>query len=153
MKLGIWLLILGVAMLSRAADAQPSAGLQLEDRSWRILAYRNGDSLVSPEVSTLEMRTPTPGREIKLTAPSVVFEKGHVSGSTACGALIGTYELSKVRLTISAGWFLAGWCPPHLEDSNKAFLKDLDRVTSYDGYTELVMLRDSGGHILFVMAP
>jgi hypothetical protein len=108
----------------------------LENRTWSIDQYWDGNSLVAPRVEAI-----------------VAFMSGGVDGSPGCGALEGQYKLSEAHLTAHVSWVLTGFCPPAHEPQNEYVAKALsgERLVEHDG--DRIILRDEQGAVRVVLKP
>jgi len=74
----------------------------IENRRWRIAKYRGDESQQGDDEGLLDATEPA----------EITFLHGRVEGSPGCGAWEGTYKISRDRVTVQAGWVLAGFCYP-----------------------------------------
>jgi heat shock protein HslJ len=116
---------------------------RIENRRWRIAKYR-GDGTQKGDEQGLINAAKT---------AEITFAKGRIHGSPTCGALVGTYRLSGVQLTIQADFILGGFCPPEELAQNQliltAFKGDL-RIEEKDDH---VLLRDTNGKARVLLVP
>ena len=114
----------------------------IENRRWRIAKYR-GDRTQKGNEGLLDATEPA----------EITFLHGRVEGSPECGAWEGIYEVSDDRVTVQAGWVLAGFCYPAglaqdgpVEDAFKGELQ-------IEGQGDHIVLRDMTGKARILLVP
>lgn len=96
--------------IASSAHAQPGDALQ--STAWTIVAYAGDDGAVHRLADDLPSLTGRPMTARRLRASGYVsFSDGALSGSPACGGLVGRYAIDGYNIHIEAGSVLAGWCP------------------------------------------
>lgn len=115
----------------------------IENRRWRIAKYRGDGTQKGDEQGLIDAAK----------TAEIRFAKGRIHGSPTCGALIGTYGLSGVQLTIQAYFVLAGLCP--LEDlaQNQLILTAFRGDLRIEGKDDDILLRDTSGKARVFLVP
>jgi len=115
----------------------------IENRRWRIAKYRGAGTQQSDAEGLADATEPA----------EITFLHGRVQGSPGCGAWEGAYKVSGDRVTVQAGWVLAGFCYPagfaqdHLvEDAFKGELRIEEKG-------DQIILRDLTGKARILLAP
>jgi heat shock protein HslJ len=115
----------------------------IENRRWSIAKYRGDGTQKSDEQGLIDAAK----------TAEITFAMGRIHGSPTCGALVGTYRLSGVELTIQADFILNGFCPPEELAQNQlvltAFKGDL-RIEQKDDH---ILLRDTSGKARVLLVP
>jgi heat shock protein HslJ len=115
----------------------------IENRRWRISKYRGDGSQRGDEDGLVDA---TESAEITLL-------HGRVEGSPGCGGWVGIYKVSGDRVTVQAGWVLAGFCYPagfaEGRLAEAAFKGELRMETNGDH----VLLRDGNGNARILLVP
>lgn len=115
----------------------------IENRRWRIAKYRGDGTQQSDEAGLIDATEPA----------EITFLHGRVEGSTGCGAWEGTYKVSGDRVTVQAGWLLAGFCYPagFAQDRlvEAAFKGEL-RIEQKDDH---ILLRDIAAKARILLVP
>ncbi|AZI44132.1 META domain-containing protein [Deinococcus psychrotolerans] len=81
-------------------------------------------------------------------------EDGHVSGTTGCNSLMGTYNVMDGQLTFGPLATTRRACTdPALAEQEQTFLKDLSEVTGYQVAGSMLKLTTTSGKVLTLARP
>jgi heat shock protein HslJ len=115
----------------------------VENRRWRIAKYRGNGTQKGDEQGLIDAAK----------TAEITFAKGRIQGSPTCGALVGTYRLSGVQLTIQADFILNGFCPPEELVRNQLILTALKGDLRIQEKDDHILLRDASRKARVLLVP
>ena len=135
--LGITTLVFVLGTMVLAACASGSASL--EDRLWRMTAYRGADGKM---VGTLP--------DVKTTAE---FTDGQVGGKAACNTYNGPYEVNGNKISFGLMMSTMMACPPSTMNQEMGYLGALEIAATFEVTEDSLTMFDADGEIALEFEP